>query len=161
MWRTDHDDIMTWKCCLHNWPFVRGIHQSLMVDSLHKGPVMQTFDIYCAVSALTFWRDSMFMMTSSNRNIFHITGPLCGNSLATSEFFSQRPVTWSFDVFFDPRLNKQLSKQSWGSWFEMPSCPLWRHCNVSVIQDAMKLLWYHCNAKLCSTVAPWTRPLFT
>ena len=27
------------------------------------------------------------------------------------------------------RLNKRLSKQSWGWWFETPSCPLWRHRN--------------------------------
>ena len=52
------------------------------------------------------------------------------NSPVTSEFPSQRPVMWSFDVFFDLRLNKQLSKQSWGWWFEMPSCLLWLHCNV-------------------------------
>ena len=26
-------------------------------------------------------------------------------------------------------LNKRLSKQSWGCWFEMPSRSLWRHCN--------------------------------
>ena len=26
-------------------------------------------------------------------------------------------------------LNKRLSKQSWGWWFETSSCPLWRHCN--------------------------------
>ena len=41
---------------------------------------------------------------------------------------AQRPVTRSFDVFFDLRLNKRLSKQSWGWWFETPSRPLWRHC---------------------------------
>ena len=35
----------------------------------------------------------------------------------------------SFDVSFDLRQNKQLSKQSWGWWFETPSGPLWRHCN--------------------------------
>ena len=40
------------------------------------------------------------------------------------------PVTRSFDVFFDLRLNKRLSKQSWGRWFETPSHILWRHCNV-------------------------------
>ena len=34
---------------------------------------------------------------------------------------SQRPLTRSFDVFFDLRLNKRLSKQSWGWWFETPS----------------------------------------
>ena len=27
-------------------------------------------------------------------------------------------------------LNKRLSKQSWGWWFETPSGLLWRHCNV-------------------------------
>ena len=30
------------------------------------------------------------------------------------EFPAQTPVTQSFDVFFDLRLNKRLSKQSWG-----------------------------------------------
>ena len=45
------------------------------------------------------------------------------------EFTAQRPVTRSFDVFFDLRLNKRLSKQSWGWWFETLSRPLWRHCN--------------------------------
>ena len=55
---------------------------------------------------------------------------LCaGNSPVTGEFHSQRPVTPSFDVFFDLRLNKWLSKQWWGWWFEMPSHPLWLHCN--------------------------------
>ena len=34
-----------------------------------------------------------------------------GNSPVTSEFHAQRPVTRSFDVFFDLRLNKRLSKQ--------------------------------------------------
>ena len=40
-----------------------------------------------------------------------------------------RPVTRSFDVFFDLRLNKLLSKQWWGWRFETLSRPLWRHCN--------------------------------
>ena len=52
-----------------------------------------------------------------------------GNSPVTGEFPAQRPVTRSFDVFCDLRLNKRLSKQSRGWWFETPSCPLWRHCN--------------------------------
>ena len=52
-----------------------------------------------------------------------------GNSPGTGEFPAQRPVTQSFDVFFDLRLNKRLSKQSWGWWFETPSRPLWRHRN--------------------------------
>ena len=52
-----------------------------------------------------------------------------GNSPVTGEFPAQRPVTRNFDVFLDLSLNKQLSKQSWGWWFETPSRPLWRHCN--------------------------------
>ena len=55
---------------------------------------------------------------------------LCeGNSPVTGEFPSQRLVTRSIDIFFYLRLNKQLSKQSWGWWFETPSRSLWRHCN--------------------------------
>ena len=134
------------------------------------------------------------MKTTSNGNIFHVTGPLGRHPPVTSGFPSQRPVTWSFhisfdlrlskrlnkpshkreghcrlekswwrhqiktfsallaicagylpvtgefpaqrpvmrsfDVFFDRRLNKRLSKQWWGWWFETPSYPLWRHGSV-------------------------------
>ena len=53
---------------------------------------------------------------------------LCaGNSPVTGEFPSQRPVTRSFDVFFDLGLNKRLSEKSKRWWFETPSCSLWRH----------------------------------
>ena len=38
-------------------------------------------------------------------------------SLVTGEFPAQRPVTQSFDVFFDLCLNKRLGKQSWSWWF--------------------------------------------
>ena len=55
-----------------------------------------------------------------------------GNSPVPGEFHAQRPVTRSFDVFFDLRLNKRLSKQSWGWWFETLSRPLWCHCNGCV-----------------------------
>ena len=42
---------------------------------------------------------------------------------------AQRPVTRSFDVFFDLRLNKRLSKRPWGWWFETPPWSSWRQCN--------------------------------
>ena len=48
------------------------------------------------------------MITSSNGNIFQVTGHLCGEF--TGEFLAQRPVTQSFD-YFDSHLNKRLSKQ--------------------------------------------------
>ena len=58
--------------------------------------------------------NSFDMMTSSNGNIFRGTGPLCGEFTGPGEFPTQRPVTRSFDVFFDLRLNKRLSKQPRG-----------------------------------------------
>ena len=75
-------------------------------------------------------------MTSSNGNIFRVTDPLCGEFTGPGEFPAQRPVTRSFDVFFDLHLNKRLSKQPWGWWFEAPSWSLWRHCN-----DERRLKW--------------------
>ena len=79
----------------------------------------------------------VFMMKSSNGNMFRVTGfyawnsPVTAwNSPVTGEFPSHRPVTRSFDVFFDLRLNKRLSKQPRHQWFETPSGSLWRHCYV-------------------------------
>ena len=59
------------------------------------------------------------------RKCFAKTGP--------GEFPAQRPVTRSFDVYFDLRLNKRLSKQSSGWWLETLSWSLWRQCNVAKI----------------------------
>ena len=82
-------------------------------------------DISCVLPRILMYH----MMTSSIGNIFRVTGPLCGEFTVPVEFPAQRPVTRSFDVFFDLRLNKQFSKQSRGWWFETLSCPFWRHCN--------------------------------
>ena len=54
-----------------------------------------------------------------------------GISPVPGVFPTQWPVRRSFDVFFDLRLNKRLSKQSWGWWFETLLRPLWRYCNTS------------------------------
>ena len=56
--------------------------------------------------------------------------PCNWNPPVTGEFPTKRPVRRSLDVFFDLRLNKRLSKQSWCWWFETPYRPLWRHCKV-------------------------------
>ena len=94
--------------------------------------VVGIFPRWWALSPLSTWS----MMTSSNGNIFRVTGPLCGEFTGPGEFPAQRPVTQSFDVFFDLRLNKRLSEQSWGWWFETQSGSLWRHCN-----DGWQLPW--------------------
>ena len=105
----------------HQWPF------------LHKVPVMRSLDAQ-------LWYG--VMMTSSNGNIFRLPAICAGNSPLTGEFPAQRPVTRSFDVFFDLRLNKRLSKQSWGWWFETPSRSLWRQSNGA---DVCSNQWHRCN----------------
>ena len=74
-------------------------------------------------------------MYAWNGNIFRVTGLLCGEFTGPGEFPTQRPVTRSFDVYFDLRLNKWLSKQPQGWWLETPSWSLWHHCNGAPITD--------------------------
>ena len=82
-------------------------------------------------------------MTSSNGNIFRVTGPLCGEFTGPGEFPAQRPVTRSFDVFFDLRLNKRLSKQPPGWWFETLLLSLWRQCNGAEFFWGNIILYFH------------------
>ena len=65
---------------------------------------------------------------------------LCeGNPPVTGGFPSQKPVTRSFDVFFDLRPNKRLGQQSRGRWFDTSSRSLWRHCNEEFQQSILRL----------------------
>ena len=90
-----------WRCC--SWYIFEMVH-----DSCHIFPC---------------WRHQM--------EIFSALLAICaGNSPVSGEFPAQRPATQSFDVFFDPCLNKRLSEQSWGWWFETLYRPLWRRCNA-------------------------------
>ena len=64
----------------------------------------------CIVSHNKWWRHQM--------ETFPALLAICaGNSPVTGEFPAQSPVMRSFDVFFDLRPNKRLSKQSWAWWF--------------------------------------------
>ena len=71
----------------------------------------------------------------------------------------QRPVTPSFDVFFDLRLNERLGKPSWGWWFETPSRLLKRYCNVSVFNLLRKtnkpLCWENNEARVICFRNQW------
>ena len=75
-----------------------------------------------AVARHSWWRYQMEAFCA-------LLALFAGNSPVTGEFPSKRLVTRSFDVFFHLCLNKRLCKQSWGWWFETPSCLLWRHRN--------------------------------
>ena len=70
--------------------------------------------------------DNYSMVTSSNGKIFRITGPLWGESTGHRLIPLTKPVTRSFEVFFDPRLNKRFRKQSKGWWLETSPRSLWR-----------------------------------
>ena len=105
---------------LYAYRFFHGTFDTRMFSNV-KLFIRGTFGAFCP------------LRPTINGNIFHVTGLLsfwAGNSPITSEIPAQRPVAWSFDVFFDLRQNKRLSKKSWGWWFETPSRSLWRHCDV-------------------------------
>ena len=62
---------------------------------------------------------------TTNGNVFRVSGLCEGNPPVTGGFPAQWPVTRSFDVFFDLRLNKRFRKQP---VFKTSSRSLWRHC---------------------------------
>ena len=81
----------------------------------------------------SWWRHQMETFSA-------LLAPCAGNS----------PVTRSFDVFFDLCLNKQLSKQSWGWWFETQShhydviVMLRHHFHVHVLFNAFWFKFHWC-----------------
>ena len=99
-------------------------------------------DVFCSARQLVQWwwlngdrwylRSWPSMMTSSNWNIFRVTGPLCG------EFTGHRwiPLTKASDAelwgFLWSAPEKQLSKKWRHRWFEMPSRSLWRQCDALI-----------------------------
>ena len=78
-----------------------------------------TFIRVYSLAVTAWWRHQM--------EIFSALLPFCvGNSPVTGEFPSQKPVTRSYDIFFDLRLNQQLSKQ-------------WRHLLLTKRNQIIKL----------------------
>ena len=73
-------------------------------------------------SDIAWWRHKMVTFSA-------LLAICAGNSPVPGEFPTQRPMTRSFDVFFNLRPNNRLSKEWWSWWFETPTCPLWRHRN--------------------------------
>ena len=127
--------------CFHRYPGVPGdSSQTLQVE---RSSQIRPPSELCMVS-LAFrklWNKHPKMPWCSHQmETFSALLAICaGNSPVPGEFPAQRPVTRSFDVFFDLRLNKRLSKQSWVWWFETSSRPLWRYHNGSVF---FLFLWW-------------------
>ena len=78
-----------------------------------------------AAADITVWArlgcSAHSMMTSSDGNIFRVTGHLCGEFNGYRWIPSKKACDAEFWCF--------LWQQWWCWWFETPSCPLWRHCN--------------------------------
>ena len=99
------------------------VNSVLTYESIHIRRALTYFMWYKnSFVVYTWWRNQMETVSA-------ILAICAGNSPVTGEFPAQRPETRSFDVFFNLHLNKRLSKQSWGWWFETPLRPLWRRCN--------------------------------
>ena len=119
------DEMAVRPCYLYNW-------SDEIAFCIETSPLV--------MQEVTWWRHQM--------ETFSALLVICaGNSPVTGEFPAKRPVTRSFELFFDLSLNKRLSKQSWGWWFETPSCPLWCHCNVQPSGHGAKctyiyILWH-------------------
>ena len=107
-----------WKWQLLIYPVIK-ITSKFWFQCLHQVSSLICCECHPRMTDISSWCKHFPCYWPFVRGI-HITG----------EFPSQRPVTQSFDVFFDLHLHKWLSKQLWGWWFETPWGSLWCHCNV-------------------------------
>ena len=134
-----------WMCNLHTTNYLKSI-QLLVINNkrclcIHRPCLHSNYTLIMTTLWGMIQMDDILQTTLSNAFLketrwrhqmetFSALLALCaGNSPVTGEFPAQRPVTQSFDVFFDLRPNKRLSKQSRGWWFETPSRLSCRHCN--------------------------------
>ena len=125
--------------------YTKAVNPSLAKTPLNFNGALAKLGLTSFVKLITkeistaWWRHQMETFTA-------LLALCMENSPVTGDFPSQRPVTRSFDVFFDLRLNKRLSKQWWGWWFETLSRPLWRHCNGESLVSYWSIgnWWTHC-----------------
>ena len=114
----------------------------------HNSPTSQIPQYNCPISHNTpLWNRTWWC---HQMETFYTLLALCErNPPVTGGFSSIRPVTRSFDVFFDLCLNKRLSKQSRRCWFETPSRSLSRHFNDAHISvPKWCIVWYGTGALL-------------
>ena len=113
------------KICVFNFPLRKmpmKLKRCLLVN-FHRLQSQNNQTVVWIKSNWAWWRHQMETFSS-------LLAICAGNSPVTGEFPAQRPVTRSFHIFFDLCLNKRLSKQWWGCWFQMPPRA---HYDVTVI----------------------------
>ena len=134
-----------------------------IVNSLTPGICGNNFErIICKlIIHVPWWRLRMETFTA-------LLALCAGNSLATGEFPSQKPVTRNFGILFYLRPYKRLCKQSRRRCSETPSRSLWRYCNDRILVEALfiKFLSNECRKTSQMTAVhtlelphPFARPL--
>ena len=127
-----HRAIMTSLYCYDQGFFFNGLsynRQNVVISSRPSAAYIGQWPGSALIQTVLACRRSIIMMTSSNGNIFRVTGHLCG------EFTGPRwiPRTKASDAelwcFLWSAFDKRLSKQSRGWWFETPCRSLWRQSN--------------------------------
>ena len=113
---------------------------------------MYLYTYLCAYPYMTYRHTVRTAWWRHQMETFSALLAICaGNSPVPGEFPTQRPVTRSFDVYFNLRPNKRLSKQLWGWWFETQSRPLWRYRNGILFTQCPASTW---RTVFCSRVFP-------
>ena len=126
------------QCCWCEYRLIRLLRSNKLQISHKRCHIQMRTKTALTISSTFFlFRSLHFCFISSwwhhqIKTISALLAICAGNSPVPDEFPAQRPVTRSFHVFFDLRLDKRLSKHSWGWWFETLSRPLWCHSNVMI-----------------------------
>ena len=141
-------------CISHGISHFRTCFGSCMDGNFPMHPGSTIWRGVLTVLSYPWWRHQM--------ETFSALLAICaGNSPIPGEFPAERPVTRSFDVFFDLRLNKRLSKQPWGWWFETLSRPLWRHRKAEVNLKTMKPIYSGCPLAEHLSMIPFSKKILS
>ena len=108
MWCSSHIIVIYWAdfglvsvgCYISTTHF-----QSIVYGPFSSWCIPETQIACCQFCPTIWWRHQMETFSA-------LLAIRAGNSPVPGEFPAQRPVTRSFDVFFDLRLNERLRKQS-------------------------------------------------
>ena len=113
-----------WENILHLKYYIHLLHNCFLRSRLSRLIISGVLWSKTSIRKMTWWRHQM-------ETFFAFLVLFEGNPPVTGGFSSgsQRPVTQSFDVFFDMRMNKRFSKRSKCRRFEMLCRSLWRHWN--------------------------------
>ena len=125
LWANEISGDLRLRCVSDGYPILQQPQASMHEGILNPYRLVPFFGYGTFIEFLTWWRHQM--------ETFSALLALCGgNPPVTMRFPPQRPVKRYFDVFFDLRLNKRLSKLSRCRWFEALSLLLWRLCYETV-----------------------------